>query len=103
MVQQYYSVNKTVSDGEGIVNFTFLGNANQKCKEAWILAKGSMLKVRLTDVTNTALSEFVELNASSLSRSKLLNVDISASEFPETINLTAAGSGEIQGILLIWE
>lgn len=109
MNSQYYTFTTPINGGNAKSVLTFLGNAGQTCTEAWILAKSSNgnLEVRLTDVTNSERSDTVTINSSTLERTKLLNVNIPASDFPEQINLTVTNNGDaaavVQGLLLVWQ
>jgi hypothetical protein len=108
MTSQYYTFTTPIEAGK-TTTFTFLGNAGQKCTEAWILAQssGGSLKVRLTDGTNNALSETTTIWSSTLERTKLLNINVIATPFPETITLTVDNEGNagarVKGVLLVWE
>jgi len=92
---------------------TFLRSNTSPSNEAWVLARaghgssGGGVRVRLVDQFGTPLSGVTEVFGSTLSRIKLLNVNIPGSgNFPEVIRLSVqntssdGGDAFVEGLLV---
>ena len=115
-VSEFYGgATKQIKPNEKTTVLSFLTKINTPCQEAWLLGRASFggngpLKVRLVDETNTALSDYVELHSSSLSRILFQNVKIPASPFPLIINVEARNTSSetmsppavVDGVMLVY-
>ena len=85
----------TLQPSASKVVLSFLARPGGTSNEAWVLARGGInsngaLKIRLVDEYGSALSDYVEVFSSTLTRAKFTNVKIVADgSFPAVLRVEA--------------